>query len=214
MQLLFVLFLATPLIPACQGQPEGVQPSVGTDPAVDERLSMDDDLVKKEKKTDGNGDASYNEHVEYLKVIDTEDYARVIVEVGESSANYLDLQIEFTALREIKPYTASAEPPRPSVYPRLLVTLPASSYKIGMHIDDDGHFQRMPLRDDLDGQYEVSLKTMNEHDSFRLKFEVLKSALTSGQLNASFNLQFGYGVPFQFKSDKNETPNDASFPLD
>ena len=229
--LLLILFTIVAISSSCQqpverqtpdwDQTESQTTMPGTTPDTTPDITLD--TTPANVGSDSTTNASYNDYVEYFAANDGGKFARVKVEVEESNnPERLDLQIAFTALREIntkivrRPGTNQANRVTTVThYPQLLVTLPASYYMVGTHTNDQ-HYQQLPTSTDTSGNYHIKLNKMSKNNSFRLKLEVLKSALTNGQLNTSFNLQFDspHFDQVQFKSNNDETPGDGSFPLE
>lgn len=204
------------------GTTPGTAPATppGTPPANTEDSNSNEDSG--DDSGDGGNNrvnAAYNESVEYSASTDKGEFAKVTVKVEEANdADYLNLQIAFTATRAIDTRKEQRGPGRSRsaviVYPKFLVTLPAGAYKVGTH---EGHraFQETPPPRTTSASYHITLKRMRDDGKFRLHFKVLKSALNDGTLSNSFNLEFE--SPFfsdtkQFMSDNNETPSAGSFP--
>ena len=211
------------------GTPPGTTP--GTPPGTTPADTEDSD--SNENSGDDSGDdegsrvnAAYNASVEYFASFGRDGkFARITVEVQEATdSEYLDLQLAFRAERSITTGERREKRPFPqkdnrkvTVYPQLLVTLPAQLYKVGTHENAGIHFHQLPPSPtDTNGNYHVKLNQMGEGQTFRLRFLVDKSALRSGQLSNSFSLHFDSphfkGKRVQFRNDRDEIPSAGSFP--
>lgn len=157
------------------------------------------------------------------------EYARSNVYVRDQSGSHFELDITFTAktddaVKSIREQYQCGKAGVKCTYkrPTFIVTLPSGTYQQGnaqgQHTNPQYYRSGSPYVSG--GKLHVELNNMKAGNSFRLRFKVLKTALTSGKLNTSFNLEFKRPKSrtqfdtLQFKNSADETPNEGSFPTE
>ena len=204
-------------LPSPAGSPTPT-PTPTPSPTHDDDDNNDSDRRKHQELSDDNSVYKFVDEVKYL----AGSYARSIVYVSDQDGNHFNLEVTFTAeeddavrRKKVQSYCQERAGDKCQwKYPTFIVTMPVGSYQQGEHTNPQHFRSGSPYvsRDEL----HIETNNMKKGNSFRLIFKVLKSALTNGQLNTSFNLQFDspHFDQVQFKSDNDETPSDGSFPLE
>lgn len=220
-------------LPLGSPNPTGTPPSPSPSPTdTDDEDDSDDDNGDGESQDLSISSSTYRfvAEVRYF----AGEYARSNVYVRDQSGSHFELDITFTAmdegaLKKKGTYACSAGRASPNCvwkYPTFIVTLPSGTYEEGnskspvnsKHSNPQHYRSGSPYVSG--GKLHVELNNMKAGNSFRLMFKVLKTALTSGKLNTSFNLEFKRPKSrtqfdtLQFKNSADETPNEGSFPTE